>query len=306
MSLSFLLLQSSLSVITLLGEMHNRENPHQNHRAPHGRLAIPLTKFRSWFSLMPLGTSLSLFGLWFATFCVYALHLPIFLPIALWMISLAGAVWYGGESWKMIHLPRQASPAEVQRRLLQLQHQLQKLHEREILDVQLEKMNQSQQILNRYGEHFKRVLMTIENHLIYGEHEHAERVITVFSRHLRQLLHEGSTPFLALSESIEHIKTHLEMMTLLTGHRFLCDVDDDMLDDETRSRCTERFQLSPWVEECMWPYFGHAERSLKEMPPLTLVIDAADDRVILAFVGVASNEAATLPKQMFRLLGSSQ
>jgi hypothetical protein len=56
----------------------------------------------------------------------------------------------------------------------------------------------------------------------------------------------------------------------------------------------------------MWPYFGHAERSLKEMPPLTLVIDAADDRVILAFVGEASNEAATLPKQMFRLLGSSQ
>jgi len=44
MSLSFLLLQSSLSVITLLGEMHNRENPHQNNRAPHARSSIPLTK----------------------------------------------------------------------------------------------------------------------------------------------------------------------------------------------------------------------------------------------------------------------
>jgi hypothetical protein len=89
------------------------------------------------------------------------------------------------KAWKIEWKPKEDTPMEVQRRLLQLQHQLHKLHEKEALGLQLEKTNQSQQTLNRYGEHFKRVLLTIENHLIYGEHDHAEHVITLFSRHLR-------------------------------------------------------------------------------------------------------------------------
>ena len=46
-------------------------------------------------------------------------------------------------------------------------------------------------------------------------------------------------PFLPLSETIEHIQTHFDLMHLLTGKRLLCDIDDGMLDD-IRGRGTRR------------------------------------------------------------------
>jgi hypothetical protein len=93
-------------------------------------------------------------------------------------------------------------------------------------------------------------------------------------------------------------------MALLTGERFICDVDDDMLDKATLKRCTERFQLGPWVEESVWPYFSLAERSLSSLDPITLVIDAEEDQVTLTFTGNIANKADGLHPAHFRLLGS--
>jgi hypothetical protein len=93
-------------------------------------------------------------------------------------------------------------------------------------------------------------------------------------------------------------------MAVLTGHRFVCDVDDDMLDANTLKRCTERFQLSPWVEERVWPFFSLAERSLNALHPMTLVIDIESNRVILTFSGHDLHQGKAVPQAQFRLLGN--
>tara|TARA_B100000768_G_scaffold180092_1_gene199224 strand:+ start:651 stop:1607 length:957 start_codon:yes stop_codon:yes gene_type:complete len=302
MSFSLFALQFALTLLCLVSGAHHR-TPNQM-RTKHllSFIEKPTLTIAKWIDPW---VALSLISLWGISIASHVFDVAETIALTLWTVAMVCLALSGSNVWLKSMPDTNEAPVEVQRRLIQLQHQLQKLHEKEALVLQLEKTNQSQQILNRYGEHFKRVLITIENHLIYGEHEHAEQVITIFSRHLRQLLHEGSTPFIALKDSIEHIKTHLEMMALLTGSRFLCDVDDDMLDEETRNRCTERFQLSPWVEECMWPYFSLAERSLKELNPVTLMIDAGEDEVNLSFCGQFSDQDNELLGRDFRLLGSS-
>jgi hypothetical protein len=55
----------------------------------------------------------------------------------------------------------------------------------------------------------------------------------------------------------------------------------------------------------MWPYFSLAERSLKELNPVTLMIDAGEDEVNLSFCGQFSDEDNELLGRDFRLLGSS-
>jgi len=300
MPFGFLSLQFALSALALSGCIRKDWNS-------GNRGFVPVQEKRpGYVSFLFLNPSLivSIGFLWTLSILALIAPLPHALLGIIWALAFANFIRAASRAWKIEWKPKEDAPMEVQRRLLQLQHQLHKLHEKEALGLQLEKTNQSQQTLNRYGEHFKRVLLTIENHLIYGEHDHAEHVITLFSRHLRQLLHEGSSPFLSLEDSISHIKTHLELMALLTGERFICDVDDDMLDKATLKRCTERFQLGPWVEESVWPYFSLAERSLSSLDPITLVIDAEEGQVTLTFTGNIANKADGLHPAHFRLLGS--
>ena len=297
----FLSLQCALSILAISGCIQKDWN--SNERRIHSARGN-----RPWYvsALAPNPSLIISIGLlWIVSILSAMTQCPPTLLGIIWLMAFAHFIHAASAAWKIDWKPKEDAPMEVQRRLIQLKHQLHKLHEKEALGLQLEKTNQSQQTLNRYGEHFKRVLLTIENHLIYGEHDHAEHVITLFSRHLRQLLHEGSSPFLPLEDSISHIKTHLELMALLTGERFICDVDDGMLDKATLRRCTERFQLGPWVEESVWPYFSLAGRSLKNLDPITLIIDVEEDQVTLTFSGNNSNQSYGLQPTHFRLLGSS-
>ena len=301
MPIGFLSLQFALSALAISGGIRKDWNSSER-----GMRSVKGDRpWNVWVLFLSPSLIVSIGLLWSISILAAITQLPPALLGIIWTLAFARFIHAASKAWKIQWKPKDDEPMEVQRRLIQLQHQLHKLNEKEALGLQLEKTNQSQQILNRYGEHFKRVLLTIENHLIYGEHDHAEHVITLFSRHLRQLLHEGSSPFLSLEDSISHIKTHLELMALLTGERFICDVDDGMLDKATLKRCTERFQLGPWVEESVWPYFSLAERSLKSLDPITLIIDVEEDRLTLTFYGNKSSQSEALNAAHFRLLGSS-
>ena len=302
MSLSFFALQVLFSILAFAGTLHSAWDIklEKGLKQFQGRLYFR----HDWLGNANLSILSSIGFLWAANWLAMSETVPQHISTLIWLVAIGNLIRIALQTWEFQMNSHQEEPLEVQRRLLQLQHQLHKLHEKEALGTQLEKTNESQEMLDRYGAHFKRVLMTIENHLIYGEHEHAERVITLFSRHLRQLLHEGSSPFLPLENSIEHIKTHLEMMTVLTGRRFICEVDDDMLDETTLKRCTERFKLSPWVEESVWPFFSPAERSLQPLQPMILVIDIEDNSVVLTFSGDDLNQERAIPQAQFRLLGT--
>lgn len=208
------------------------------------------------------------------------------------------------------HLVRPSSPkqsvrevSQMNQRLVQLRLQLLRLNEKERLGKRLERAEQSQAVLDRYEQRFHIILVSIEQHLIYGDSMRAERIITLFSRHLRHILQEGATPFLSVRESLDHVKTHLELMGLLTAGRFFCDIDDGMLDHSHFSRYTESLSISPWAESMVWPFFEWAERSIHPIEPMQLVLDTSGPFLTLECVHPTLTEQAIDVRHRVKLLG---
>ena len=200
-----------------------------------------------------------------------------------WAASAAGIVAVLIPGRKVEDVLHTETAQHLEQRLGFLKSQLDRLEERNRLDSVLNRVAHSESALGKITERFELILATIENHLLMGDHAHAERIITVFARHLRQTLYEGSMPFLPLSETIEHIQTHFDLMHLLTGKRISCDIDDGMLDDLTRSRHTATFLLSDWAQRTLWPYFQLAERSLEPLGDSILEMDIFGDELVVRY-----------------------
>lgn len=164
--------------------------------------------------------------------------------------------------------------AEVRmnQRLMDLRGQLARLEERERMRQRMENTRQSRDVMERTTDRFQAILVAVEHHIAYGEMDRAERIITTFGKHLRQILHEGSIPFLSLQSTLESIQTHTELMESLTAYRFICDLDEDALEEEHLTRFTESLRLTPWVEALLWPFYERAERSLEPMESVRLQV----------------------------------
>lgn len=231
-------------------------------------------------------------------------------PLALgsWAVSLAGITALSIPEHGIQVVLQGESSQHIRQRLGFLKGQLDRLEERNRLDSVLNRVAHSESALGKITDRFELILATIENHLLMGDHAHAERIITVFARHLRQTLYEGSMPFLPLHDSIEHIQTHFDLMHLLTGKRLSCDIDDGMLDELTRSRYTQTFLVSDWAQRTLWPYFQLAERSLDSIGDSVLEMDIVGNELV---VGFAPPDSMYLPEgshtkrieHRFKLLG---
>ena len=230
------------------------------------------------------------------------------LAIALWAVCTAIALAFCHDCFDFTPVLNAESHRHIQSRLEFLRSQLQRLEERSQLDTVLTRVSHSESALGKITDRFELILGTIENHLLMGDHGQAERIITVFARHLRQTLYEGSMPFLPLSETVEHIQTHFDLMHMLTGMRFSCDVDDGMLDELTLERHTATFVISDWAQRTLWPYFQLAERSLEPIGDSVLSMDLFGNELVVTF---APPESMYLPEgaseqsvtQRFNLLG---
>lgn len=224
-------------------------------------------------------------GVLVATGCAMGCAMLGSAPWALstWAASTAGIVAVLIPGPKVEDVLHTETAQHLEQRLGFLKSQLDRLEEWNRLDSVLNRVAHSESALGKITERFELILATIENHLLMGDHAHAERIITVFARHLRQTLYEGSMPFLPLSETIEHIQTHFDLMHLLTGKRISCDIDDGMLDDLTRSRHTATFLLSDWAQRTLWPYFQLAERSLEPLGDSILEMDIFGDELVVRY-----------------------
>lgn len=203
--------------------------------------------------------------------------------MAVWSVCNIAVIALSYACWDFKPVLNAESHRHIQSRLEFLRSQLQRLEERNQLDTVLSRVSHSEDALGKISGRFELILATIENHLLIGDHEKAERIITVFARHLRQTLYEGSMPFLPLSDTIEHIQTHFDLMHMLTGMRLSCDVDDGMLDVPTKERHTATFIISDWAQCTLWPYFQLAERSLESLGDTVLSMDLIGDELVLSF-----------------------
>lgn len=214
-----------------------------------------------------------------------------------------GGAWWGllRVSWGL-HRTDQHAQIRMNQRLMDLRGQLARLEERERMRLRLETTRQSKDVMERTTDRFQAILVAVEHHIAYGDVDRAERIVTTFSKHLRQMLHEGSIPFLSLRDSLEFIQTHLDLMESLTAYRFVCELDEDALEPEHLVRCTESLRITPWVEGLLRPFYERAERSLDALDPVRIAVAVEANEVV--FRAYFPERSAVEPVALrIRLLG---
>ncbi len=209
-------------------------------------------------------------------------------------------------SARLVHTGDAANRAHDGRlhvRMWDVRSQVHRLQNKDHIEARLHRQAEVHGILDRYGHRFEAILVAIEHHLMLGDPERAERIITLFARHLRNLLFEGSVPFLALKTSLEHIRIHLRLMAELTDHRIHIAIEEHLSHPEDRERYTESLQLTPWAEAATWPLFEQAEQSTSYQPPARLTVRLVGRTLQCSCTGTGAEPVRPLD---VRLLGEGR
>lgn len=170
--------------------------------------------------------------------------------------------------------------SEQQARLMDLRGQLARLHEQERMALRIQQTETERATLADAYRRFDAILLTIEQHLSLGDTERAERLITLFGKHLRGVLNEASSPFIRLNDTLEAIRNYLALMEALTAERLFIDLDDGMIEPENGVRMTRNMEITPWVEAQTWPLFEAAERTADVADPHLITADLEGGDVV--------------------------
>ena len=85
-----------------------------------------------------------------------------------------------------------------------------------------------------------------------GDEILAETVLTRFSKHLRQLLHECASPEIEVSVHLEHLDCILALLCALNHNQWSYEMTTDALADIDLGRCIKSMTTSPWIFEKLW------------------------------------------------------
>lgn len=238
---------------------------------------LPWDLLRTW-RLTPERTV----GIW-AGGALAGLMLPA--PYA-WPLLIPASIHTGLIGWRAMQSLRKwgrqdrAQTNEAQSRLMDLRAQLARLHEQERMALRIQQTETERRALSDAFHRFEAMLVTIENHLALGDEERAERLITLFGKHLRGILNEASSPFIRLRDTLEAIRNYLALMEALTDDRLLIDLDDGMIEAQHLGRMTRNLEITPWVERLTWPLFEAAERRTEVAVPHLITADLEGGDVV--------------------------
>jgi len=85
-----------------------------------------------------------------------------------------------------------------------------------------------------------------------GDEILAETVLTRFSKHLRQLLHECASPEIEVSVHLEHLDCILALICALNHNKWSYEMTTDALAEIDLGRCIKSMTTSPWIFEKLW------------------------------------------------------
>lgn len=235
------------------------------------------------------------------TFIALAVLVPVVAGVALgWMFRSRRPKRGGTNKAELERVRAQHQKLQEARRALE------RLEDKQVLGTNLEKTQSHLSAISKHNERFGAVLMAIEQRLALADPQDAEDVLITFAKHLRHVLHEGSIPFISVAESMDHLRTYLKLMGMLTGDRFDCFVDASADAPEIQGRLIESFLLTPWLEEWVWPMFELAERYPVRLPSMMISLRHSHSELTMSVHRPTSSDTKPWTRLTIPLLGSRQ
>ena len=137
-------------------------------------------------------------------------------------------------------------------RLMQSRNQTMRLSELRTLNDRLDRSKDETNSLEKSVQRLETILSELERLIEDEKIASSESLLTRFSKHLRQLLHEGESPTLKIDENIEYVEGGLALMSAMNQHSWAYEINTDQIAPIDSNRKVKTIVLSTWVFEQLW------------------------------------------------------
>lgn len=158
------------------------------------------------------------------------------------------ATGYFSKKW----LIKKEYKALAHERLMQSRNQTMRLNELNQLRLRLKDTNQETDQLKNSVDRLDVVLEKIENLIESNQLTLSETILSRFSKHLRQLLHEGASSEIITREAIEYIECSLALMAAMNKHTWGFEITKENFAEIDTNRKVKSLILTPWLFEMLW------------------------------------------------------
>lgn len=139
----------------------------------------------------------------------------------------------------------------ISQRLMNVRNHMMRLQELDSLKKRVRDFKRESKAIDKSIDRLEVTLDILHKMIEDGEEMLAETVLTRFSKHLRQLLHECASPEIEVSVHLEHIDCILALLCALNHNKWSYEINTDTLADIDQGRCIKSMTISPWIFEKM-------------------------------------------------------
>ena len=140
----------------------------------------------------------------------------------------------------------------IRQRLMNVRNHTMRLQELDSLRKRVDDFDNESAAIDQSIDRLEITLDILHKMIEDGDEKLAETVLTRFSKHLRQLLHECASPEIEVSVHLEHIDCILALLCALNHNKWSYEMTTDALADIDLGRCIKSMTTSPWIFEKLW------------------------------------------------------
>jgi hypothetical protein len=140
----------------------------------------------------------------------------------------------------------------IRLRLMNVRNHNMRLKELYSLKKRVSEFDRESASIDKSIYRLERILDILHKFIVDGDEILAESILTRFSKHLRQLLHECASNNIEVSTNVEHLDCILGLLSSVNHNRWAFEIDTDGLAEIDLGRGVKSMTTSPWVFEKLW------------------------------------------------------
>jgi hypothetical protein len=140
----------------------------------------------------------------------------------------------------------------IRLRLMNVRNHTMRLKELYSLRKRVSEFDRESESIDKSIHRLEMILDKLHKIIDEGDVILAESLLTRFSKHLRQLLHECASNTIDASINVEHIDCILALLSSLNYNRWAYEIDTDGLADIDLGRGVKSMITSSWIFEKLW------------------------------------------------------
>ena len=140
----------------------------------------------------------------------------------------------------------------IRQRLMNVRNHTMRLKELYSLRKRIADFDRESEAIDKSIYRLEIILELLHSIIKEGDEILAETLLTRFSKHLRQLLHECASNEIEVSVNVEHIDCILALLCSLNYNKWSYEINTDSLADIDFGRTVKSMTTSPWIFEMLW------------------------------------------------------